>query len=204
MTPNSERPDSRQNASVSLWLTALRDGDQTAARRLWTFIGRRLTSLAKSEVAQAAPCVYDEDDVALSAFNALCHGMRHGRYDDVVNRGDLWRLLAVITINKARTRATRENRQKRGGSAKHVSDGDAILALLTSPDPPPELNVCMQDECERMLGLLQKQELKMVVLLRVEGYTNEEIACHLGCTRRSVQRRLTLIRDIWADEIPDG
>ena len=38
---------------------------------------------------------------------------------------------------------------------------------------------------------------------RVEGYTNDEIASKLGCTRRTVQRRLNLIRDLWqrdADE----
>jgi len=36
----------------------------------------------------------------------------------------------------------------------------------------------------------------------MEGYTNEEIAQRLGCARRTVQRRLNLIQDVWQHEAP--
>jgi DNA-directed RNA polymerase specialized sigma24 family protein len=49
--------------------------------------------------------------------------------------------------------------------------------------------------------MLERREVQLVALLRVEGYTNEEIAQQLGCTRRSVQRRINLIREVWAEEI---
>ena len=35
---------------------------------------------------------------------------------------------------------------------------------------------------------------------RNEGYTNGEIAAKLGCTERTVERKLALIREIWVAE----
>jgi hypothetical protein len=36
----------------------------------------------------------------------------------------------------------------------------------------------------------------------MEGYGNEEIAAKLGCVPRTVERKLRLIRNLWAGEIP--
>ena len=184
--------------SVTNWIVALRDGDHIAAQNLWTFLRRRLVSHAERRVDRAGS--YDEEDVALSAFGVLCAGIQEGRYDEIDNRDDLWRLLAVITTNKARKRALHENRVKRGGKFSRIADEEAFFETVTSVDPPPDLVISMQEECERMLNLLGQDELKMVVLLKVEGYTNEEIGKAIGCTRRSVQRRLALVKNIWTED----
>jgi hypothetical protein len=34
----------------------------------------------------------------------------------------------------------------------------------------------------------------------MEGYTDDEIAGHLGCTRRTIVRKLDRIRRIWLEE----
>lgn len=197
MIQNSPNPANPQQ-SVSRWIDALQNGQHFAAERLWGFLHRRLMSHAERQVRFTQPS-YDEEDVALSAFGALCDGLEKGRYLEIENRTDLWKLLAVITTNKAKKRAEHENRLKRGGDHNRVADGDAFLDLLCSPDPPPELALSMREECEKKLNSLQEDELKMVVLLKVEGYTNDEIASNMGCTRRSIQRRLALIRDIWSE-----
>jgi DNA-directed RNA polymerase specialized sigma24 family protein len=36
----------------------------------------------------------------------------------------------------------------------------------------------------------------------MEGYSNEEIAQRLGCVSRSVERKLSLIRQAWLGEGP--
>lgn len=172
-----------------------------AARELWCFLRRRLVSLSKREIAWAKPTVYDEEDVALSAFGALCEARQSGRYGQLSGRDEIWRLLAMIAINKARKRRTRENRLRRGGAHDRLEDDGALLDSLISSEPAPEFSIVMEEECQRLLGLLKKNELKMVALLKVEGYTNEETARLLGCTRRAVQRRLVLIRDLWSEEI---
>lgn len=146
--------------------------------------------------------VYDEEDIANSAFGALCHGLEGGRYDELASREELWRLLAVITVNKARNRARDTNRVKRGGNVTRIEDNEMFLSLIADAELPPDVLLACEEECERLLGLLEQRELKLVAVLKVEGYTNDEIASQLGCSRRAIQRRLNLIRNFWTGELP--
>ena len=49
----------------------------------------------------------------------------------------------------------------------------------------------------RLLTALGSDSLRQVALLRMEGYTGDEIADRLGCNRRTVTRKLDLIRRTW-------
>ena len=197
VTPNSHV----SNPSVTRWLHELRQGDEFAAKRLWEFLHKRLLLLARKEVNRGSPTAYDEEDVALSAFSALCHSIQQGSYGEISDRGELWQLLAVIALNKARNKARDENRLRRGGGVSRIQMTNDLLENVASASVDPALATLMQDECQRLLGKLQKREVQMVALLKMEGYTNEEVAQQLGCTRRSVHRRLNLIREIWAEEV---
>jgi DNA-directed RNA polymerase specialized sigma24 family protein len=59
----------------------------------------------------------------------------------------------------------------------------------------------MAEESQRLLGSLGDTELESVALWKMEGFTNQEIAGKLACGLRSVERKLRLIRTIWAQEI---
>jgi DNA-directed RNA polymerase specialized sigma24 family protein len=56
------------------------------------------------------------------------------------------------------------------------------------------------DECRLLLGRLRDDSLREVARLRMEGYTNEEVADRLGCSPRSVARKVELIRRRWLVE----
>jgi DNA-binding CsgD family transcriptional regulator len=56
------------------------------------------------------------------------------------------------------------------------------------------------DECRRLLVSLADERQRQIAVLRMEGYTNEEIAQRLGCGLRSVVRKLELIRKTWLAE----
>ena len=62
----------------------------------------------------------------------------------------------------------------------------------------------MADECRQLLGRLRDDSLRVVANLRLEGYTNEEVAERLGCSLRSVARKLELIRRTWLGEDRTG
>ena len=57
------------------------------------------------------------------------------------------------------------------------------------------------EEYKRLLGVLDDESLRQVALWRMEGYTTDEIAERLGCARRTVARRLELIRTLWIAEV---
>jgi DNA-directed RNA polymerase specialized sigma24 family protein len=115
--------------------------------------------------------------------------------------------LVVITERKALDQAQHQRRQKRGGG-KIVdmlgrSDGDqqeGNAARVVSREPTPEFAAIMAEECRGLLGRLRDESLRAVALLRMEGFTNEEVAQRLGCSLRTVARKMELIRRSWSSE----
>jgi DNA-directed RNA polymerase specialized sigma24 family protein len=195
-------------------MTALKAGDAVAAQPLWERYFQRLVQLARGRfpILHKAGAIEDEEDAALSAFKSVCLGMAKGRYPDLADRDDLWRLLVLITSRKAINQAERWGRQKRGGGdLVRESDLEASgsgpesrgLDELVGPDPTPEFVVMMAEECRRLLGLLAHEGLQLaeVATLKLEGFTGEEIAAKLGCSRRTVAGRLDLIRKTWEQSL---
>jgi DNA-directed RNA polymerase specialized sigma24 family protein len=193
--------------SVSQWIGRLQDGDPAAAQQLWERYFQRLVGLARKKLDGMPRRSADEEDVALSAFDSFCRGAGHGRFPQLRDRDNLWRLLVTITARKAYQLLLREGRQKRGGNA--VLDEAALagptdsgsrevgLEQLLDREPTPEFAAQLAEEYERLLASLPDAELRSVAQWKLEGYTNEEISAKLGCALRSVERKLKVIRSLW-------
>jgi DNA-directed RNA polymerase specialized sigma24 family protein len=80
----------------------------------------------------------------------------------------------------------------------------ADLEQVLGPEPSPEFAAEVADECRHLLGLLPDAQLRSIALWKMEGYTNAEIAEKLGYVRVTIERRLRLIRSIWAKALPQG
>jgi len=185
---------------VTVWLGRLRAGESSAAGALWETYFHRLVGLARQRLGAAPRRAADEEDVALSAFDSFCRNAEAGRFPDLADRDSLWRLLAAFTLRKAAHLVRDEHRIKRGGGAD--ADGDIAAALGREPDPA--LAAEMTEECERLLVALGDADLRRVALLRMDGYSVDEVAERVGCAPRSVKRKLQLIRGIWEREAGDG
>ena len=109
----------------------------------------------------------------------------------------------MITINGARKRSRNEKRLRRGGSFTRTKSNDKTLDSITTNELSPEDSYFALEECKRLLSILPNENLKRLAVLKVDGYTNEEVAEIMNCTRRSVQRRLKLIREIWTNELDE-
>ena len=197
----------RAERSVTHWIASLKAGDADAAQQLWRRYFAALVRLARARLRGAPKAVADEEDAALSAFDSFCRGAARGRHPRLDDRHDLWRLLVVLTERKAIDQARRQRRWKRGGGKiLGTSDGvadddpDGAVAGVASGGPTPDFAALVADECGRLLGRLRDDSLRRVALLRMEGYTNEEVARHLGCSLRSVARKVELVRRTWTDE----
>ncbi len=199
--------------SVSGWIADLKAGDAEAARALWDRYFDDLVRLARGRLRAARRVGADEDeeDAALSAFGSFCARAARGDFPLLADREDLWRLLVVITARKAWAQAERRARQKRGGRARiepggtspdDSGDGTRAIDRVPAPDPSPEYAVMVAEEYHRLLGALGDESLRQVARWRVDGLTVDEIAGRLGCARRTVARRLDLIRKTWIAEGP--
>src|SRR5260221_7531117 len=109
--------------SVTRWISGLKQGDQSAAQSLWEAYFRRLVGLAHARLRDAPRRMADEEDVALSAFDSFCRGVRAGRFPRLDDRDDLWQILVTITVRKAIDLRKYEGRQSRGmGRVQSLSD----------------------------------------------------------------------------------
>ena len=194
-------------ASVTEWIARLKAGDPAVAARLWERYFRRMTDVAREQLRGAPLRAADEEDAALSAFDSFCRGVVRGRFPDVRDRNSLWALLVTITARKAIDLYQHDRRTRRGGGAVR---GDSALQgpgegtgfePVEGREPPPDFAAQVKEEFRRLLDGLGDAELEQIALWKMEGDGNEEIAARLGCARRTVERKLRRIRDLWAEEV---
>lgn len=194
------------NDPVSLWIEELRQADQIAARQIWQHFAARLHQMAGHQLRARTKRVYDEDDALQSMFESVCRGLAEGRFPDLRDRDSLWQLMLVITGHKIANRH-RYDRQQRRDERRTLTDSifsdipfeesRQASGGLISREPTPEFVAEFQETSERLFATLNDPELKEIAILRVEGYGDSEIAERLNCSRRTVQRRLTMIRRHW-------
>jgi DNA-directed RNA polymerase specialized sigma24 family protein len=199
--------------SVTRWIAEMKDGQAAAVQPLWERYFTRMVELARVRLRSSRykDAGSDEEDVALSAFDSLCAGLARGRFPNLADRDDLWRLLVVITTRKVQAQSRRQLRQKRGGGhvrpasdfAGSTSDSDDdVLAQAVGAEPTPEFAAMVAEEYRRLLERLDDDVLRKVAILRMEGCTSDEIGAQLGCARRTVARQLALIRRILEADSP--
>lgn len=196
------------HGSVSHWISALKEGDSAAAQPLWERYYRQLLALARKKLRSTGRRAADEEDVVQNAFHSFFRAVDQGRFPQLDDRDSLWRLLVVITANKALKQLEYAHRQKRGGGTPAGSIGiysigpgdEAALVEFVGAEPTPDFAAQLAEEYGRLLNLLGDQSLRDVAVWKMEGYGNDEIAGKLGCSRRTVARKLEAIRILWNNE----
>jgi DNA-directed RNA polymerase specialized sigma24 family protein len=126
------------SGSVTYWIRLLDQGDGQAAQALWERYFPRLVGLARQKLRGGPRQVADEEDVALSVFDTVFRRAEAGRFPQLADRDDLWRLLVLITARKAINQRRHELRRKRGGGRVHGESG-----LVPSGEDGPALEQVM-------------------------------------------------------------
>jgi DNA-directed RNA polymerase specialized sigma24 family protein len=179
---------------VSVWLAKMKQGDEIAVQEVWDHYFGRLVALARRTLANSPQGASDEEDVAQSAFKSFCLRAQAGRFPKLVDRDDLWKLLMTITLRKAFRNRRRE--------AKRLSaDPQALAAELASQTPHPAITAGVTEELRRLFGKLEDPVLTGIALMKLEGLTNRQIAKALDLSVATIERKLQVIRHLWADEI---
>ncbi len=194
---------------ITLWMQQLQTGNQDAAQKIWEHYVQKLQKFARKRLPQQMRRVYDEEDVALSAFHSLCDGMVGGRFPDLADRENLWRLLLTITARKIAIRQRYNLRDKRdvnklmteSGLFANTPESSPGLDGLPNAEPTPEFAVEVAETCHLLLQSLSEDSLREIAHLKMEGYTNGEIADKLAVTRRTIERKVERIRREWSQRL---
>lgn len=198
--------------SVTAWIGDLKEGQDAASQKIWERYFERLVRVASRQLGSAPRRIADEEDVAVSVFDTLCKGAAAGRFDQLQDRDDLWKLLTAIAGMKSVDQIRRQTAKKRGGEDVR---GESIVAgagasqiggfdQFVHEEPTPEFLAVMDEQQQAMFRALPDESQRNVARLRFEGYSNEEIAQQLGTSLRSVERKLKVIREIWTSMIVDS
>jgi RNA polymerase sigma factor (sigma-70 family) len=196
--------------AVTRWLRQLEAGDGEAVRQLWQRYYRELVELARARLGATPRRVVDEEDVALSVLRDLCEGAARGQFASLVNRQELWQLLAAITVRKVIDYQRLLGQQKRGGgkvrgdSVLHGHNGDGSnlgFDGILGDAATPEVLAIAAEESQRLMAILDDDRLRQIAQCKLEGFTNEEIGERLGLTCRSIERKLQQIRQVWEGEL---
>ena len=198
--------------TVTQWIEQVKEGDSGAAQLLWQRYFDRMIHLARRRLEATSRAMADEEDVALSAFKSFCLGARNGKFPKLTDRNSLWSLLVAITVHKSIDLIRRENRRKRGGTGKARGDDLAgspplneapSLSEIVKHEPTPEFAAQIGDQFERLIKRLDDADdadLIVIAVLKMQGESTVDIARQMGCVRRTVERKLRLIRSLWEKE----
>jgi DNA-directed RNA polymerase specialized sigma24 family protein len=203
----SDDVEAKPTGSITRYVAELKGGNAEAARALWERYFAQLVRVAarRRGLSPRNGADADEEDAALSAFASFCAGAAEGQFPRMNDREELWRLLVVIAARKVGDQLDRARAQKRGGDRNRVkltsdSTWGAELPAAFSREPTPEAAAIIAEETDRLLDRLGDETLQSIALWRMEGHAVDEIAQRLDCTRRTVTRKLEMIRNAWRRE----
>jgi DNA-directed RNA polymerase specialized sigma24 family protein len=192
--------------SVSGLLQELGKGESQAARQVWDRYIQRLVGAARKQLKNLPRRAADEEDVAVSAFDAFFRGVQEDRFKRLENRDDLWQILVMLAERKAVAVMRRELADKRGGGKNRgesvfeqmAPDGSMRIDLDQMGDPNPVMVQELTLEVRERLDQLDDDDvLRKIAIRKLEGYTNQEIADQLDSSLRAIERKLQLIRRKW-------
>lgn len=189
----------RDGGSITHFFQQVRLGEPLAAEILWDRYFPRLLGLARKTLRHRCRTATGPEDIVQSAFVSFWKRARVGDFSDWITRNDVWNLLAKITVRKVHQTVRRAHAKKRGAGdivneadLRKQSDRPFALDEAVATLPTAELDLC----CEEYLAALD-EETRSVVLLKMMGHKNLEVADLLGYTETKVERKLRIARKTW-------
>jgi RNA polymerase sigma-70 factor (ECF subfamily) len=178
-------------------IQGLRAGDRRIVQEFCEQYGVLLQDLADKHLAGPLRRRVGPEDVAQSACRTFLRRARAGEFQLADSEG-LWRLLCAITLTKVREQARFHQRRKRGldQEVPLVSDSTSDNAASSEPvaaGPTPVEAAAFADQFQQLMAGLEDEERRLVDL-KLQQYTNAEVAERLGCSERTVRRLLKHVR----------
>ena len=181
--------------SVHLF-SRLKEGDEGAAEEIFERYLHRLSALAKNRLSQKIQRRVDAEDVVQSAYRTFFRNAREDRYE-LSRSGDLWRLLAAITVNKTLRQVEFHRAAKRSVNheAALPTDDNAAKQVMQSfaREPTAEEELALADEIEAFMQPLNPLD-RQVLNMRLQDFDSEEIATAIGRSTRTVRRILERLK----------
>ena len=156
---------------------------------------RRLIGLARRHLDERLQHKIDPEDVVQSAYKSL-----YIRYGDELfasqSAGDLWRLLALITVRKCADRVryhTADCRDLSREVGAALPDDPEPWREAVGREPTPEHAAVLAETVEHVLRNVDPDE-RPIIEMSLQGYSTQEVSQRIGRAERSVRRLRERVR----------
>src|SRR5258708_1975629 len=153
--------------------------------------------LARGRISQRLASRVDPEDIVQSVFRTFFVRLKDGRFV-FAEQEDLCKLLMRITLHKTLRQVAFHKAAKRDPSmeAERGEHPREHPVALLDPEPTPATAGGLSEQLGHFLSQLQPLE-RQILELRMQGYTNEEIAAKLDLRYdRKIRRVLERVREV--------
>lgn len=172
-------------------IQGLRDGDSLVLEQFCARYGDQLHRIAEKRMPARLQRRIGPEDIAQSACRTFLRRAREGQFH-LRDSEQLWSLLCAITLTKLREQARFHLRKKRGldleidvTAADPGESGPGWVPIARGPSPAQAAEFALQ--LQQVMESFDDEE-RQIVELKLQEFTNDEVAERLGCSERTVRR----------------
>ena len=193
--------DDKANQTWNRMIDGLRNGTRTVVREFCQHYGKSLERLAEKHLTGGVKRRIGPEDVVQSACRTFLRRAQIGEFE-LADAEGLWGLLCAITLTKVREQTRFHLRQKRGLDREvHQADTNSSrgpgLFDKADGEPTPAEAAEFADQFTQLVSALDEEE-RQLVDLKLQQFTNDEIAEQMGCSERTVRRILKRVQAVLA------
>lgn len=181
--------------SVTTWIGQLKTGEEEALGKLHARYWPALVELARKRLRGTPRRAADEEDIAQLAFWSFFRTLKAGRVPRLANRHDLLALLTHIIACTAVNQIDHEvGTQKRAGGMALDRLAFNDVAVTATPLEQAILNDCYHHYLNAL-----SDKLRGFAELYLAGFSSRETAERMGCSQRTVERKIGLVLTRWQE-----
>jgi DNA-directed RNA polymerase specialized sigma24 family protein len=184
----------------------IRDGDKSVIDAFSKRYFSKIRDLACAKLNKM-----DSEEVANDVLEALMRSIAKGRYPDLKDRTGLWYLILKITQRRIIGITRKEGAARRNQRSKPpidpvevLSDFEVELDQLVAEQSSEIVRIEIVDSWEELLRALPDDETREIAQLKLQSYSNREIAEKLYVTPSKVDRKVKRIQEEWGRFFDDG
>lgn len=175
--------------------TRARDGDPNAWEQLVAVCSPKLIRVVRRRLSPPMRSLYDSSDFVNDVFKSLVAKSDHF---DFPNLAALKAYLVQAAEQKITDEYRRQHRQKRDRSRERPlfsgADDEGTIDEPAGSDPTPSQYAQARETEDQLLSESGEHE-KLVISLKAQHYSNEEVAAQTGIHLRTIQRFLKKVFD---------
>jgi DNA-directed RNA polymerase specialized sigma24 family protein len=182
----------------------MRDGDPHAIQKLVERYFRKLSEYAHKKLSARMRLSEDGEDIAILVMHAIARNTQLGRFPNLQHREDLWLHMIFLTQQQVIERHREEKVIGQSGiTIQNMTDlleqYSCSLDDFLDDDSGRDRLLEIMDCWNELLKSLEDDRARDIARLKLQGFTNREIASILALVPKTVDRKVQHIMQRWQD-----